>query len=165
MDQSVTQAIKVVNSNVETPPKEFFDVMLKEVEKFMNCPISYFVSVEDNEKVLITRWTSNLMDACAVVDKPLVNKIENIGIWGDCVRERKPVIINDYHNCERPNKKGYPEGHLTIQRHMNVPVFEGETIVGILGVGNKTTPFDDSDSEKMTDFMKGVWEVVKTKCV
>jgi two-component system, OmpR family, phosphate regulon sensor histidine kinase PhoR len=166
MDQSVLKAIKVVNSNAGLPPRAFFNIMLKEVESFMDVPISYFASMENNEKQLIMRgWSRNVMDACATIDKPLVYNIEDTGVWGDCVRERKPVIINDYQNLVKPTKKGYPAGHVKVSRHLNIPVFQGDKIVGVLGVGNKNAPFVNADAEKMTEFMQGVWAVVKTKCV
>ena len=165
MDQAVTKSIKVIGANVGLPPKMFFNIMLKEVEAFMECPISYFASVEDNEKTLIMRgWSRSVMDMCATIDKPLVYKLSDTGVWGDCVRERKPVIINDYPGCQKPTKKGHPQGHVKVQRHLNVPIFDGKLIVGVLGVGNKTLPFMDADAEKMTDFVQGVWSIVKTKC-
>ena len=83
------------------------------------------------------------------------------GIWADCARLRKPVVHNDYQNL--PEKKGSPEGHFPVTRHMSVPVFDGGRIVAITGVGNKEMPYDDSDINQLSLFMNSTWSIYKNK--
>jgi GAF domain-containing protein len=64
-----------------------------------------------------------------------------MGLWGEAMRQRKPIITNDY-TAPDPLKKGQPEGHVKILRHMNVPVLDQGKIVVIAGVGNKDAPYD-----------------------
>jgi len=60
------------------------------------------------------------------------------------VRRRKAAITNDY-AAPSPYKKGIPEGHVPVTRHMNIPVFDGDRIVAVAGVGNKSRNYDISD--------------------
>nr|WP_319493105.1 GAF domain-containing protein [uncultured Desulfobacter sp.] len=165
MDIRVESAIKNIRENDDLPAKSFLNLMLKNVELFMSCPISYFASVENGETKLIMRaWSRHVMGMCATLEKPLKYNLVETGVWGDCVRKRKAIIINDYPSCTVPTKKGYPKGHVNVERHLNIPVFEGAAIVGVLGVGNKATPFGASDVKRMRYFMDAVWPIVKTKC-
>jgi hypothetical protein len=86
--------------------------------------------------------------------------VESTGLWGDCVRERKAVITNDYKNCTRPTKKGTPEGHVPVVRHMNVPVMAGESIKGILGVGNRSADYTKEHATLLQSFANAAWPIM-----
>jgi PAS domain S-box-containing protein len=60
-------------------------------------------------------------------------------------------------------EKGYPDGHVGLIRHMNVPIFEGDHIVMVAGVGNKPTDYDMSDVRQLTLLMEGMWIIVQRK--
>ncbi len=64
--------------------------------------------------------------------------LANAGIWADSIRLRSVVVHNDYDTIA--DKRGLPEGHFPLRRHLGVPVFDGEVIVAAAGVSNKDTP-------------------------
>ena len=76
-----------------------------------------------------------------------------MGLWGEALRQRKPIITNDYSSPDSM-KKGQPEGHVKIIRHMNVPVLDQGRIVIIAGVGNKEEFYDDSDVRQLILLME-----------
>lgn len=59
-----------------------------------------------------------------------------MGLWGEVVRQRAPIIVNDYH-ASNQLKKGYPEGHVMIRNFLSVPVFQEGRIVAVVGAANK----------------------------
>jgi hypothetical protein len=103
------------------------------------------------------------MMSCAMMTKPIVYKMEDTGLWGDAVRERKPVITNDYKSLVKPTKKGYPQGHVNVRRHMNLPIFEGKHIALVIGVGNKLAEYTNDDAKTLQEFMDAVWKLLKPK--
>jgi PAS domain S-box-containing protein len=107
-------------------------------------------------------WSKTAMKQCAIIDKPIVYPVETTGLWGEAVRQRKPVITNDY-SAPTPQKKGYPEGHVKVVRHMNIPVFDGERIVAVAGVGNKDADYDESDIRQLRLLMQGMWRLVQRR--
>ena len=107
-------------------------------------------------------WSKTAMDQCAIIDKPIVYPIETTGLWGEAVRQRQPVITNDY-AAPNPLKKGHPEGHVQVTRHMNVPIFDDQRIVVVAGVGNKEEPYDDSDVRQLTLLMQGMWRLIQRR--
>jgi len=115
---------------------------------------------EDQQAIELFSWSEKVRTECSA-SKLVHYPVEKAGIWADCVRLRQPVIHNDYPNA--PNRKGYPEGHFPVLRHMSVPVFDGERIVAIIGVGNKEQPYDQTDANQLSLYMNSVWAILKQK--
>ncbi len=80
-------------------------------------------------------------------------------MWADSVRLRRPVIHNDFANI--PDRRGTPEGHFVIKRHMSVPVMDDGRIVAVAGVGNKEAAYDASDVNQLSLFMQSMWSIIK----
>jgi GAF domain-containing protein len=102
------------------------------------------------------------MTECAIIDKPIVYPVASTGLWGEAVRQRRPVITNDY-AATNPLKKGCPQGHVLVKRHMNIPVFDGTRIVIVAGVGNKKEEYSQDDAQQLTLIMDGVWRLLERK--
>ena len=60
-------------------------------------------------------------------------------------------------------QKGCPPGDVEVVRHMNIPVFEGERIVAVAGVGNKEAEYNESDMRQLTLLMVGIWRLLQRK--
>jgi len=143
---------------------QILDTILQESERVLNSDISYFATMNPEENVLTMRgWSKTVMGDCSIIAKPIVYKLEETGLWGDAVRERKAVITNDYQNSTKPTKKGYPEGHVHVVRHMNIPVFENNKVVAVLGVGNKASDYTDADANNLIQIGNEAWSIMKSK--
>ncbi len=115
---------------------------------------------EDNKTIDLVSWSEDVLKICTA-QKTSHYPLDAAGIWADCVRLRRPVIHNDYQNMK--GRKGYPEGHFPVLRHLSVPVFEKERIVAIAGVGNKEEPYDEFDVSQLDLFMYNMWGILKQK--
>jgi PAS domain S-box-containing protein len=82
-------------------------------------------------------------------------------VWVDCIRLRKAVIHNDYSNLD--HKKGLPKDHAPLFREALVPIFDGNRIVAIIGVGNKETDYNDWDIHALTLLAKNAWVAIQRK--
>ena len=102
------------------------------------------------------------MAECAITQKPIHYPVIETGLWGEAVRQRKPIITNNY-GLPNPWKKGYPDGHVQILRHMNIPVFVESRIVLVAGVGNKEAEYDVTDVQQLTLLMEGMWRLIERK--
>ncbi|MBF0097310.1 MAG: bacteriohemerythrin [Magnetococcales bacterium] len=108
-----------------------------------NSTVGYLHLVdEDQETIRLVVWNQTVMDACSAIHNTHY-PLAQAGIWADSVRLRRTVVHNNFPN--EPTRKGYPEGHFPVRRHMSTPVMRGDLIHMIIGVGNKDTPYDDQD--------------------
>ncbi len=90
--------------------------------------------------------------------------IETRGLWKEAVRRKKAVISNRYLESN-PMKKGLPEQYRSLTRYMNVPIFKGDRVVVVAGVGNKTDDYDASDLRQLTLLAEGLWRRLQRKQV
>ncbi len=129
------EAIRRLRENDGLSLKRTADMLIEEAVRLTGSKIGYFATLNKWEHLLtMIAWSKGAMAMCSMANKPIVYPVESTGLWGDCVRERKAVITNDYKNCTRPTKKGIPEGHTRVLRHMNVPMMSGNSIKGVLGL-------------------------------
>jgi len=141
--------------------KELSDYALEECVKLTQSEVGYFHFFDSNENTIqLVNWSKKTLEICTA-EKNLHYPLESAGIWADCVRIKKPVIHNDYQNLE--TKKGYPKGHFPLKRHMSTPVFDGDKIVAIAGIGNKKNPYNESDTRQLVLFMNNLWRIIKQR--
>jgi PAS domain S-box-containing protein len=161
LDESRLEAVWQLSQMTKGTLKEITDFALEEGVRLTKSQIGYLAFTNEDETVLTMQaWSKTAMEQCAIIDKPIDYPLETTGLWGEAVRQRRPIITNDY-GAPNPYKKGYPPGHVEIWRHLNIPVFEGDRIVAVAGVGNKDDDYDESDVRQLTLLMNGMWWQIK----
>jgi PAS domain S-box-containing protein len=152
-----------LNQMADEPLTILCQFAMEEAIRLTGSTIGYLAFVSEDEKVLTMHaWSRSAMQECRIEDKPIIYPVEKTGLWGEAIRQRKPVITNDY-SQPNPLKKGCPQGHVSVHRHMNAPIFDGDRIVIVAGVGNKPTDYDETDIRQLTLLMRGMWSLVQRK--
>lgn len=163
LEESRLEALLTLNQMTGRSLQEITDFALEEAVRLTESNIGYLAFMSLDETVLtMYSWSKNAMKQCGIINKQKVYPISATGLWGEAVRQRTPVITNDY-DAPNPLKKNYPKGHIRIIRHMNIPVFDGERIVVVAGVGNKKKEYDDSDIRQLQLLMQGMWQLILRK--
>jgi len=143
--------------------QEMLNHTLNEATKLTDSKFGYiYLYDESKEEFTLNTWSSKVIDNCSVVAPPKVYHLNETGIWGEAVRQRKHIIVNDF-QVPNPLKKGYPKGHVQIFKYLTVPVFEKDTIVGVVGVANKRSDYKQTDVLQLTLLMDSVWKVLGQK--
>jgi diguanylate cyclase (GGDEF)-like protein/PAS domain S-box-containing protein/putative nucleotidyltransferase with HDIG domain len=121
----------------------------------------YFYN-EETQEFMLNSWTKGVMEECAVAKPQTIYQLAHTGIWGEVVRQRKPLIVNDF-AALNPLKKGYPSGHVALTNFMSIPVFVDEKIVAVVGMANKDGNYDEHDVTELTMLMAGTWNAVERR--
>jgi PAS domain S-box-containing protein len=141
--------------------QEFSNYALEKAIELTKSRIGYLAFLNEDETVLnIYAWSRQAMDECRISNKPLEYPVSKTGLWGEAVRQRRAIITNEY-AADNPLKKGCPDGHVHLSRHMNVPVFDGNRIVIVAGVANKQQDYDNNDVTQITLLMGALWQIIK----
>ncbi|MHC4557041.1 MAG: MEDS domain-containing protein [Planctomycetota bacterium] len=157
------QALLDLNKMAGASEQKILDFVREEVIKVTQSQFGFIGFMNEDESVLsMDNWSKNTMAQCAIVEKTMDFTIAEAGLWGEPVRQRKPVIINDY-NAPHPAKKGFPRGHVPIERFLGIPVFDGELIVAVGAVANKAKNYDESDVRAVTSMMNDTWRLIRRK--
>jgi PAS domain S-box-containing protein len=143
--------------------RDFLDYALEEAIKLTASKIGYLYRYhEDKQEFVLNSWSKEVMTECAITEKQTVYQLEKTGIWGEAVRQRRAIMVNDF-PAENPLKKGYPEGHAPLYNYLTIPVFSNGMIVAVVGVANKEAGYSQSDILQLTLLMDAVWKVVEKK--
>jgi len=154
------EGILSLYQRTEATLREIIHFALEDAVRLTQSSIGYIAFADEDEDILTMHaWSTEAMKECAIEDKPIIYPISTTGLWGEAVRQRKPIITNDYDSS--PHRRGMPEGHVRIANHMNVPIMDGDKIVLVAGVGNKASDYDESDVRQLTLLMNGMWHIIK----
>jgi PAS domain S-box-containing protein/putative nucleotidyltransferase with HDIG domain len=154
--------VKILQYDARTI-QEFLDFALNEAIKITESEIGYVCFYDDDEKKFtLNSWSRNVMKECTIQDPQTVYQLEKTGIWGEAVRQAKPVILNDF-QMERPLKKGYPKGYAALHKYLTVPVFSKGKIVAVVGVANRDDDYTNSEVMQLQLLMDAVWKAVESR--
>lgn len=156
--------VNILQYNAKTT-QGFLDNALNEAINLTESKIGYiYIYHEDRKQFVLNTWSKDVMKECLIVEPQTCYELETTGIWGEAVRQRKPIIINDF-QVTHPLKKGYPEGHAHLLKFMTIPVFKKGSIVAVVGVANKASDYDEIDVLQLSLLMESVWSSVDIKRV
>jgi len=140
---------------------EFLTETLDEVGRLLESPIGFYHCIDaGGESLSLTAWSTattehfcNARDRCNHLD------LRDAGVWVDCIRERRPVIHNDYQAL--PHRRGLPEGHAHLVREAVVPIFRDGRVVAVLGIGNKSSDYTEHDVQLASHLGDVAWEIAE----
>ncbi len=139
---------------------EIIDLGLEEGVRLTGSKIGYFHFISPDQKtILLQTWSKNTLTEYAALEKGTHYPVDRAGVWTDCIRERKPVIHNNYESL--PHKKGLPDGHVRVVRDLAVPIFDEDKIMAIMGVGNKETEYGQLDIDHLSLIAETTLSVVR----
>ncbi len=133
---------------------------LEEMVRLTGSKTGYLGLMNKEETAMsINVQSCSIMAESDAGDGTLPFTSETADLWKDVVSQRRPVVVND---CKAANnwKKGHPEGHDEIVRHMNIPIFVDQSIVLVAGVANKEEEYDESDVQQFTMLVEGIWRLI-----
>lgn len=162
LDEVRFEALYNLSQMINEPEQVILDYALEAGVRVTDSKIGYiyFVNKEETELTLHA-WSKEVMSQCSVQSYPDIFKVSETGLWGEAVRQRRPIITNDYETS--PWRRGCPEGHVPVKRHMNLPVTNDGEIVLLAGVGNKEAEYTQQDVRQLFLIMDGVWRILQRK--
>ena len=154
----IRRALSVISAQqYVTEPEAYQDVLERAVE-LTHSEIGYFhLYEEEQEAITLNVWSKAVLNMCTSVHDSHY-PLKSAGILADCIRQRSPVIHNDY--AAEVSAHGLPNGHFPVDRHLSLPVILHDRIVAVIGVGNKPAPYNRQDTEILQEFVHRAWPVL-----
>jgi PAS domain S-box-containing protein len=159
--ERVTKArLRIAAASATNSSAELMQLALDEIEALTDSQIGFYHFLEEGgESVVLQSWSTHTLERmCRAQGPGLHYALSKAGVWADAIRERRPVIHNDY--ASLPHRKGLPPGHVPVVRELVVPIERDQRIVGVFGVGNKATEYDAVDLEIASQLGDFSWEIV-----
>ncbi|WP_316369082.1 bifunctional diguanylate cyclase/phosphodiesterase [Candidatus Thiodiazotropha sp. CDECU1] len=161
IQQRLEASLELTKQAPSVSEKEIVQTALEQACHLTNSSIGYLHFVnEDQETIELVAWSKQTLLQCsAAFDSHY--PLSKAGVWVDCVRKRKPQIHNDYQSLQ--GRKGYPEGHIHLLRHLSVPVMDGDKVRLVIGVGNKIEHYNDFDVQQISMLVSDLWRLMEKK--
>ena len=141
--------------------QDLLDFTLSEAISLTESKIGYIYHYDETlRRFTLNTWSKDVMKECGILEPSTTYDLDATGLWGEAVRQRRPIIVNDFY-AENPHRKGYPEGHAPLHSFLTVPVFSKNSIVAVVGVANKCGAYDDADVQQLSLMMDAVWRMVE----
>ncbi len=160
MNEARLSSLVTILQHPFTSPQEFLDLALNEAIRLTGSTVGYISHYDEEQKRLILNsWSRDVLRECSILKPQTCYELDKTGLWGEAIRQRKAIILNDF-QAPHPLKKGYPPGHAHLRSYMTIPVFRRERIVSVIGVANKETGYTATDVYHLTLLMDVVWRVL-----
>jgi len=144
-----------------TSSQELLDYALEEAIALTGSKIGFiYFYDETTQQFTLNTWSKEVMQECTVAERQTNYQLEETGIWGEAVRQARPIMVNDF-QAPHPLKKGYPEGHAPLCKYLSIPVISDSRMVAVVGVANKATDYDGADVRQLTLMMDVVWKIAE----
>ncbi|MBU2549115.1 MAG: PAS domain S-box protein, partial [Proteobacteria bacterium] len=161
LNQARTEALFRLTQMDDANEREVTGFALEEAVRFTKSTGGYIHFLkEDQVNLELFSWSSGVKAYCKA-EPDSHYPLSQAGVWADCIRQGRPVLHNDY--AALVGKKGLPEGHFPLKRHMSVPIFDGGRVAAVAGVGNKEKPYDQGDVKQLYLFMDGMWKIIRKR--
>lgn len=144
------------------PVPDIIDFIVDSCVSLTGSAIGFVGLISDDDQHMEAHiWSETVMKNCSL-NKPLLFPIDEAGLWAESIRQRRMIIVNDF-STPNPCRKGYPDGHLELVRFMGVPVVDQGRVVAVAGVANREEGYAESDHDKVSLLLEGMWDLIKRK--
>jgi diguanylate cyclase (GGDEF)-like protein/PAS domain S-box-containing protein len=142
---------------------EVMQKALDEIEGLTTSQVAFFHLMDPKINMpSIQVWSTRTKDEfCQLVTDNDHQTINNAGLWAECVRQKKTVIHNDF--ASLLDRKSMPMGHTILTRELVAPLVQEDRVVSVLGIGNKSSDYDEQDIEVVEYIESLVWAIVSKK--
>ncbi len=160
LNESRLEVLMKVNQMMDKPINDIADIILKEGINLTNSEYGFLGYIDEaQEGMVLHSWSKKVLKDCKITNKPRYTPIDKAGVWADCVRMKKPSIIDDYSSYLK--KKGYPKGHVEIRNLLSVPIINKEKVSALIVVANKTDSYDKNDINQLKLLLEGMWNHIQ----
>jgi len=140
--------------------KVLADYVLEQITAMSTSDYGFYGFINTDEtEMTIYSWSKEAMQECQIDEKPIVYPIAKAGVWGDAIRKRRTIVINDY-NSDFEGKRGLPEGHVSLTRLISIPVFSKGKIVSVGAVANKKSQYTVDDVRNLETFLSNAQIII-----
>ena len=164
LNESRLQSLYEISQYKAENVQDFLNYALDHAIRLTGSRIGYiFHYDENNRRLILNSWSKEVMKECEAKSQH-VFELDKAGLWGEAVRQKKAIMVNDFH-APNPLKKGYPQGHVELSKFLTAPIFKEDKIVAVVGVANKESDYDEADLRQLSLLMDSVWRINENKMV
>lgn len=155
--------LKLMQLTSKLEMNELQQTILDELQEITGSAFGfYFVLGEDGQTIDHYLWSEN--HSSKVLRSESREEVDYIfarEVVAECLRQRRPLIMNTPGGRKRAQKKGATrKGY---QRLLVIPVMREDKIVSVAGIGDKSSDYTLSDLTTVSKMVDMAWDIVENK--
>jgi PAS domain S-box-containing protein len=160
LNESRLESLLKISQHRSESIQTVLDYALDEAIVLTKSEVGYIYSYDEvTRQFTLNTWSREVMQEGAIAEPQATYQLDQTGIWGEAVRQARPIMVNDF-EAPHPGQKG---GHVELRKYLTIPIFSDQRIVAVVGVANKATDYDEADVRQLTLMMDAVWKIVEQK--
>ena len=141
--------------------REIYQLGMDEAVRLTSSDSGYIHRISDDQtRIEFALWSSGIDEHCRTALESRF-PADQAGVLVDLLLQRTSLVQNDV--APAPIHLGAPVGQSVLQRHMSVPVIEGEKVRLLIGVGNKPDEYDHFDVQELQLIGHDIWTIVSRR--
>lgn len=149
-------------------PGEVFDSLLDDILALTKSAFGFIgeTLTDENDAVYVkvmaitnVAWNDESQKLYDKISKGGLEFRNLDNLMGSVAKSGKPVIANDAPNDSR--RGGIPSGHPEIKRYMGLPIYKGSKLVGVVGMANRRSGYDEELARFLEPFLSTCANIIE----
>jgi len=156
-DDLATRA-RIANVFLTVQDEEMYNGVLNVVLDVLHSPFGVFGYLDEDGSLVVPTMTRQVWDKCQVARKTIRFPRETWtdSSWPRAIREKRVVWSNE-------PSRNVPEGHVSIQRHISLPILFQDEVVGLFQVANSAREYSEADIQTLQSIAEHVAPLLVTR--
>lgn len=139
-EQALTLMGRIGNIFLTFSDDDMYEEVLKVFLEVMKSSYGVFGYLDENGDLVVPSMSRNIWDKCQVSEKEIIFPRDKWGdsTWPTALKEKRVVFSNE-------PSTNIPEGHISIIRHISMPIVYNNESIGLFQVANKETDYSDDE--------------------
>ena len=156
LDEERFETLYAISNYQPEAISDLFCFALNESVKITRSEWGYiFLYSEESRKFTLDTFAGKPVVGKIPGEEKIVYSISDMGLWGDVVYLRKPIVSNKLSTGNTPI-----EPNAKINRSLLIPVQDGIRLVAVVIVANKTTDYTEADIRQLKLMIDSVWKIL-----
>lgn len=157
LNEERLEALLELHQRANSTISEIVEFVIEKAVRLTNSEKGFIGLLKDGDKLELHEWPTEEKQP---EKKAKISPVNTAGMWGEAIREREPIINNRF------SGQGLTKGIKTeldskINRYINVPVMDGDQVVAVAAVVNKSEDYDNTDVRQLTLLFDGMWKLIQ----
>lgn len=156
-EQRKTILNRIANAFLTASDDEMYAEVLAVVLQVMKSKFGVFGFIGANGDLVIPSMTRDVWSECQVPDKSVVFPPATWGhsLWGKAIREKKSFFAaGPFHT---------PEGHISIDNFLTVPIVFGNETIGLVSVANSEQSYTEEDKDSLESIANHIAPILNAR--
>ena len=143
--------------------EEILRATLDEAERLTESPVGWCHFIEDDPSFqFLEGASSTIQKSIHGLEGDIPHpSLTDSGLWSSVIMHQQPLITNNY-SFENHGIR-FANGHPEISRTLVVPMLHAGKVMAVLGVGNKSSDYNDDDLKLLSTLTAMVCDIVSRK--